>query len=133
GTPADWMTHARSNLARARAPKPAEVLWEDVCYDAEQAAEKAIKALLLHKGIEFPKTHSIGELLALLGRGGVSIPENIKKADDLTDYATAARYPGFPRGISETDFKDALELAEVVVTWVGHQVTAPPATGTVGE
>jgi uncharacterized protein (UPF0332 family) len=58
GTPADWMTHARSNLARARAPKPAEALWEDVCFDAEQAAEKAIKALLLHKGIEFPKTHS---------------------------------------------------------------------------
>ncbi|MEK7474921.1 MAG: HEPN domain-containing protein [Candidatus Coatesbacteria bacterium] len=121
------MTHARSNLARARAPKPEEVLWEDVCFDAEQAAEKAIKALLLHKGIEFPKTHSIAELLALLGRGGVAIPDDIKKADDLTDYATAARYPGFPRGISETDFKEALKLAEGVVAWVERQVSAPPA------
>ena len=112
GTPADWMTHARSNLARARAPKPAEVLWEDVCFDAEQAAEKAIKALLLHKGI--------------------AIPEDIRKADDLTDYATAARYPGFPRGIAETDFREALKLAETVVAWVERQVPAPPATGSAG-
>jgi HEPN domain-containing protein len=125
------MTHARSNLARARAPKPAEVLWEDLCFDAEQAAEKAVKALLLHKGIEFPKTHSIGELLALLGRGGVAIPDEIKKADDLTDYASAARYPGFPRRISETDFKSALTLAETVVAWVEGQISAPPATATV--
>ena len=55
--PLAWMKRAHSNLTRAKlfADDPG-VLYEDCCFDAQQAAEKAIKALLVQLGIPFRKT-----------------------------------------------------------------------------
>jgi HEPN domain-containing protein len=44
--PREWLNRARSNLAQAQA-KITGVYLEDLCFDAQQAAEKAIKALLI--------------------------------------------------------------------------------------
>lgn len=39
--PAEWLRRARSNLARARADRGLpEVLYEDLCFDTQQAVEK---------------------------------------------------------------------------------------------
>jgi len=51
--PREWLNRARSNLAQAKVEHPAVYL-EDLCLHAQQAAEKAIKALLLQRGIRFP-------------------------------------------------------------------------------
>ena len=91
GTSRGWMARARSNLVRARQPKPDDVFWEDLCFDAQQAAEKA---LLLDRRIPFRFVHDIGELLDSLNRGGVQVPEPILDSAMLTFYAVAARYPG---------------------------------------
>ncbi|WP_447977316.1 HEPN domain-containing protein [Candidatus Nitrospira bockiana] len=65
----EWLRRARSNLARARAGRTApEVLYEDLCFDAQQAAEKAIKALLVDRKVAFPKTHAIMDLLTSSNR-----------------------------------------------------------------
>ncbi len=66
---------AKGNLALAKQRKPKEAYWEDLCFEAEQAVEKAIKAVLRSRGIDFPKTHDIGELLALLDRSGQKISQ----------------------------------------------------------
>src|SRR5829696_10527795 len=44
--PREWLNRARSNLVRAQAILPGVYL-EDLCFDAQQAAEKAIKAVLI--------------------------------------------------------------------------------------
>ena len=60
----DWLKRARSNLERARVGKiKDEILYEDLCFDCQQSAEKAIKALLISINKEFPPTHSIARLL----------------------------------------------------------------------
>jgi HEPN domain-containing protein len=41
-------------------------LLEGLCFHAQQAAEKALKAVLIAKGIPPPKTHNIRILLDLL-------------------------------------------------------------------
>lgn len=46
-TAREWLQRAKGNLARTKQPKPPEAFWEDLCFDAQQAAEKAIKAVLL--------------------------------------------------------------------------------------
>jgi HEPN domain len=51
-----WLGRARSKLALAKQSKPAEAFWEDLCFDAQQAAEKAVKAVLVRHQIDFPKT-----------------------------------------------------------------------------
>jgi HEPN domain-containing protein len=43
--PREWINRARSNLVRAQTTLPGVYL-EDLCFDAQQAAEKAIKAVL---------------------------------------------------------------------------------------
>ena len=61
---------------------------------AQQAVEKVLKALLVLKGVQVPRTHSISELITLLAELGFDIPVDVQEASALTDYAVAARYPG---------------------------------------
>ena len=49
--PREWLNRARSNLAKAKT-RIVDVYWEDLCFDAQQAAEKAIKALLIHRSVQ---------------------------------------------------------------------------------
>jgi len=76
GTPQQWLRRAKSNLARAKQPKPTEALWEDLCFDAEQAAEKAVKAILVFHAVDFPKTHDIRALLTLLDQARHQVPQD---------------------------------------------------------
>jgi len=116
GTPAEWLRHARSNLARANQAKPVEVLWEDLCFDAQQAAEKAIKAVLVERGVEFPKTHDIAELFQVLEQSGIEVADDLWKSHVLTKYAIETRYPG-PAPVTEDAYREAVALAEQVVRW----------------
>jgi len=113
----EWLRRARSNLALSRGPKPDEALWEDLAFEAQQAVEKAIKAVLVLRGIDFPRTHDIGELLGLLAEAHVASPGSVPQADRLTDYATVARYPGHPEPVTEADWREAITLGERFVTW----------------
>lgn len=116
--PEEWLRRARSNLARARAGRQqAEVLYEDLCFDAQQAAEKAIKALLVHRSVPFPKTHALADLLTLVADSGIAVPEELRAAGILTDYAVEARYPGVYEDVTEEDHAEAVRLAEQVVAW----------------
>ena len=117
-TPEAWLERAKSNLIRAKQPKPAGVFWEDLCFDAQQATEKALKALLLFRGIPFRFVHDIAELLTLLEQGGVALPDTIRPAADLSDYAVEARYPGPLEPVTEEEYRKAVAVAESVVTWV---------------
>ncbi|HWF62672.1 MAG TPA: HEPN domain-containing protein [Nitrospira sp.] len=46
--PIEWLNRAKSNLARATVDiNLPDIYLEDLCFDAQQAAEKAIKAMLL--------------------------------------------------------------------------------------
>ena len=115
---AEWLAHAKSNLILARSPKPDGVLWDHLCFEAQQAAEKAVKAALVAREIEFPATHDIGALLTCLESGEHGILEDLwEAAAVLTPYAVLARYPGFDPPASEEAHRQALAMAEQVVRW----------------
>ena len=116
--PKEWMRRAKSNLVRAQQPKPDEAIWEDLCFDAQQAAEKAIKAVLVKRQVDFPKSHDIGELLTLLKQSKQNIPEGFWEADDLTEYATVRRYPTVIPPATEEEYRQAVKIAQEVVDWV---------------
>ena len=80
GTPQEWLRHAKSNLTLASQPKLEQVYWEDLCFEAQQAAEKAIKAVLVFKGMRFRFVHDIAELLTLLEQNKVPVPEAVRTA-----------------------------------------------------
>ena len=62
--PREWMNRARSSLSMAKNRVP-QVYLEDLCFEAQQAAEKAVKALLIKRGIDFPYVHDLARLLSL--------------------------------------------------------------------
>lgn len=119
--PREWLNRARSNLSRAKSRIP-EVYLEDLCFDAQQAAEKAIKALLLKKGVAFPYVHDIAHLLTLVEQTAVHIPDPVRRAEDLTRYAVVTRYPGLTEPVSESHYRDALVSAEAVVRWAEEEI-----------
>jgi len=85
----EWLDRARSSLEHARATHP-HVYFEELCFDAQQAAEKAVKAVLLHKGIPFPYIHDLDRLLQLLADSGENIGDTVRRAGELTRYTEHA-------------------------------------------
>jgi len=122
GTPHEWLNRARSNLAMARQPKTDEIYWEDLCFETQQAAEKALKAVLLSRKIKFRFVHDLAELLTTLEQNGVTLPDTVKNAAILTDYSVEARYPGPFEPITEEEFLESLLIAEDVVVWAEQQI-----------
>ena len=114
--PREWLNRARSNLVLAKRREPGVYL-EDLCFECQQAAEKALKGLILSRGGEFPYVHDLDLLMALLDDVGVIVPTEARRAVDLTVYAVAGRYPGPARPITASEYETAVELAESVVRW----------------
>jgi HEPN domain-containing protein len=90
---------------------------EDLCFNAQQAAEKAFKAICIARNIDFPKTHSLVRLIDIIEEQGMSIPESIKAADILTQYAVQSRYPDWIEEIRNEEYSEALKLSAQVVFW----------------
>lgn len=119
--PEAWLAHARSDLRIAEACIEG-VFLEDLCYHAQQAAEKALKAVLLAKNGSFPYTHNLAELVYRLQCLGVQVPQTILDAVGLTSYAVERRYPGFDQELTEQDRRLATGMAASVLEWAHGEV-----------
>jgi HEPN domain-containing protein len=125
--PLEWLNRARSNLARAKADiRLPHVYLEDLCFDAQQAAEKAIKAVLLSLGVRFPFHHDLSELLELVQKTGKSIPKSVREAGRLTRFAVVTRYPGVTEPLARKDYKRAVRIAEQVFRWAEKLIVNKP-------
>lgn len=122
GSPEDWIRYAVSDLELARVSLPPGVLREGLCFHAQQAVEKALKAILIFQSVPIQRTHNIGILIDLLSKH-VHIPDSIDESAVLTDYAVTTRYPGDHELVSEDEYKEAIRLAEAVVSWAKDIVT----------
>lgn len=115
----EWLTYASHDLQAAKflqamQPLPVEI----ICYHCEQAAEKAIKAIIVFNGTQggLPKKHELIFLLQQI-KNIVAIPENIYDfAAALTPYGISVRYPN-DLELLEEDANLALRYAEEIFNW----------------
>ncbi|HEY7168253.1 MAG TPA: HEPN domain-containing protein [Candidatus Binatia bacterium] len=122
----EWLNRAVANLERSKADIPlTHVYFEDFCFDAQQAAEKAIKAVLLSLGIRFPYIHDLSELLDLVADSGTKIPKGVREAYRLTRFAVVSRYPGVLEPITRNEHLKTVRIAEAVVRWAAKVVMKP--------
>lgn len=126
GSPQEWLLRAEGDLALASAPLPSGGFYEDLCFHAQQAAEKALKAIYLHRGWRFRYVHDLDELLTGLREKGLEPPRDVAESVVLTSYAFEARYPGHIEPVTEDEHKHAVELAEAVVRWAGSVMGRRP-------
>lgn len=117
-----WMMSARSDLAYAEMEPPEEAMYEQACFHAQQAAEKALKGLILRLDDEPPRIHEVEVLIGLL-RPKVDIPDDLLEATALTTYAVVTRYPPFVPALSREQWLSATRTARRVLEWVEQQLT----------
>ena len=126
-----WFDRAKSNLERARLDRLSRhILYEDMCFDCQQSVEKALKALMVFKNIEFEYTHNIGLLIKTLEDNDIEVPDNIKRSASLSVYAVETRYPGEKEPVTAEEFQEAFNMAEIVFQWVENKfkITDLPAS-----
>jgi HEPN domain-containing protein/predicted nucleotidyltransferase len=122
--PREWLNRANSNLAMAQADNTGAVL-EDLCYETQQAARKAVKAVFIHRGVRFPYIHDLDQLLQLLEQTGHKVPQYVKDSRDLTRFALETRYPGASGPVNTRQYRRALRVAEAVIRWAERQIGKP--------
>ena len=80
----------------------------------------------------FRLVHDIAELLTVLKQNGIALPEEIRAAAELTEYAVAARYPGPIEPVTEHEYNEAVRIAEKAVAWV-EDLIGSNTEGTTGN
>jgi HEPN domain-containing protein len=115
-----WFAKAELDFRAAeRLVKDPEPLREIIAFHCQQAAEKYLKALLVSRQIEFPKTHDLEELLELLAPVRPDVAAMLEGIEVLNPFGVKIRYPGdFPEllpGQEQTMFDVASRTREAIM------------------
>lgn len=116
-----WLDMADMDLGVAKHlmanyyPKPLEI----ICYHCQQAAEKAIKALVVFYGARggMPRLHDLSFLLNQVKNFTEIEEKYYDYADVLTPYGVAVRYP-HEMFLKERHAKEAIQYADEILKWV---------------
>jgi HEPN domain-containing protein len=121
-----WLRIARADLALAEVSLPEDALYELLCFHAQQAAEKAIKAVLLYLDLDFPFVHDLRLLANLLPADLRSAPA-LTGVEALTAYAVTTRYPFSFRddAVDKNEYDEAIRIADEVVRWAAAVIDEP--------
>lgn len=88
-------------------------------FHAQQAAEKSLKALRIHRKLGLTKSHDLDRLA-----DGLGLPEDLLQSCSLlTTYYTSARYPDVEGVLAIEEARAALAGAEEVVAWCRKQIS----------
>ena len=116
----EWLFFAEADMGVAEHlnntyhPKPLEI----ICFHCQQAAEKAVKSIIVLNGSQggIPKKHDLFLLLNQI-KDMVSIEEKYYDyADKLAPYGVAMRYPN-ELILEERHAERALQMANEFVEW----------------
>ena len=78
---------------------------------------------MISRNIDFPYVHNSALLLSILEGDGEKVPNDVRRATRLTAYAVGTRYPGVEQPVSEQDYRDAIEIAKVVIQWAADRLS----------
>src|ERR1700757_1224487 len=89
----ELLSLASDDEAAARAMLPIDTVTDAIVgFHAQQAVEKALKAVLAAQKIEFPFIHNLGYLAELCKQNTIELPTALDGLDDLTPFAAMLRY-----------------------------------------
>jgi HEPN domain-containing protein len=117
----EWLKRARSSLGLAKSSHDDSVYYEDLCFQAQQAVEKALKALLIYHGVEPERTHNLYRLLEELEKF-VQIDDEIRTVLKLQDFAVQTRYPGEYMKVEKEEYERSVVIAENCLRWVEDRI-----------
>src|SRR3990170_8901068 len=113
-----WFKKAENDLITAEhTMKLKHPPCDTICFHAQQCAEKCLKGFLTFHEIDFPKTHSLEDLVLLCKNVVPSLESELEDMEVLSSYGVEIRYPGeIYYEIPKEDAREALNLAKKVKT-----------------
>ncbi len=118
----EWVEKAEKDLDTARREQRVRKApnYDAVCFHAQQATEKYLKALLQEKDLPIPRVHSLAELLALVAKKDPDLLILQSYTNIMESYAIQYRYPGFSADKDEA--KAALKAADRVCSIIKNKL-----------
>lgn len=118
-----WLEYAEKDLSAARILlESAEFFPRQICFLAQQAAEKSVKAILVFAEVNFPKTHDLDRLRDLIPIDW-KFKEQFPDLAELTIWSVESRYPGDMPDVVEWEAREVFHLAESVFHSVETELT----------
>jgi HEPN domain-containing protein len=121
-----WLKQSRSDLKYARSGA-ADGFYSQACFVAQQAAEKALKAIYVKRRIPFPLSHNLAEFSLQLEING-----KLREAAGTLDlYYISSRYPAGTSHlapcelITEKQATTAIACAVKFLSRAEHEVRIP--------
>jgi HEPN domain-containing protein len=106
------MDKAKSDLLNIRNNLRAEdIPWDTVCFHAQQAAEKALKAFLVARGETPPRSHDLVFLLARCEPYDGSLETLADGCEQLTYFGIHVRYPDDTYEPQESEARELARLS----------------------
>ena len=118
--PEKWIESAEEEFAVALMPNIPPKIRRN---HAHQAAEKALKALCLARGMKAIPTHSLQDLLTLLRENGARIPAEVDRVKSMTfdRYPKREESPATPE-----EAEVAAKNARLALDWVEREIARTP-------
>ena len=109
----NWLFRANEDIAVIESLVNAGVEYytSSICFHAQQASEKFLKAFLAYHDVDFPRTHDLDFLLIECQK----IDKEAFQIDfkSLTDFGVSVRYPD---DFYIPDEKEALEYRDIAIS-----------------
>jgi HEPN domain-containing protein len=129
--PANLIAFARRDVQAADVLRQ-HGIYEESCFHAQQAAEKALKAFLLHNGQTPLHTHDLSDLLTRYLTFDTAF--NVLRAEctTLSQYYAPTRYPDaaaaiVPAGLpGQKEAQRALDYARGILSAIETRIFPPP-------
>jgi HEPN domain-containing protein len=121
----ELLEKADNDLIAAQATFPTGRAFDTVCFHCQQSVEKCLKAVLAWHDVDYPWTHDLREILALVLPFMPEIAEHGRNIISLNPFAVGIRYSGveYP---SEEETTFSLSLAvrvrALVQSYIERQV-----------
>lgn len=109
------MEKAEGDMAAVEAlADKGSIYFNTVTFHCQQAAEKYLKAFLVWHEIDFPKTHDLAQILALVETTDAALADGLRDVIVLTPYGVELRYPGDRPDATLAQVCRVIELAKKV-------------------
>ena len=123
-----WIRQAEDDLAMARHARSGG-FFAQACFASSQAAEKALKGLLLGLGVEPPRSHSLERLVDALAEAGLPVDRfRMLQLKPLSRMVTSTRYPDGDEAPADLfdarDCDQALDISGAVLALVREAIQA---------
>jgi HEPN domain-containing protein len=122
-----WLHKADEDLAVSQQLTALGQFPSSAAFHAQQAAEKYLKALLVRRQVEFPKTHDLARLRDLIATFDAELARQLTEVCLLSEYGVEHRYPGDAPELTPSEAAEAVELARQARDRIAQWLVEHPA------